>query len=480
MTREHLITNHPNLGVMCPMFSLPSSYGIGDFGSSKEFLKKLSKSNFKTWQILPLNITGYMDSPYQAVSSYGGDEMYLDLEELKDFYNLDLSLSKLPFSKYIDYSLVKKFKRDFIYQVFNLVKDDLHDVRGYQNFLRAYPLIIKTCEFLVLKEYHSNVSWDKFTEEFSLENDKMRELYHYHLFSQYTFMRQWLQIRGLADRVGITIMGDLPFYVGYDSADVFYNREMFYLDGTKLISKAGVPADYYSCSGQLWGNPIYRWDTLAHDNYNFWLDRIKYQRNLYDVIRLDHFRAFDTYWAIAGDSDSALSGKWLPGPSYNFFDALFKEMPDINIIVEDLGLLTEGVQRLRDHYNLLGMSVLQFMIDWDSEDLFRIHNPNTILFSGTHDNHTLLGYYMDLSPEHKNQIYKYFLDQNKDEDVMTNLLNLCLGSNAAQVIIPLFDLLFKSDEARINIPSTIGGNNWKYRIENYEEVDELLEIFKKG
>ncbi|MFV0381274.1 MAG: 4-alpha-glucanotransferase [Breznakia sp.] len=479
MAKEHLINNHPNLGVMCPIFSLPSKYGIGDFGSSKQFIWYLGRTKIKTWQILPLNITGFMDSPYQAVSSYGGDEMYVDIKELFAFYECSFAVEEIAYTQYIDYGIVKAHKRKYIRQIYDIVKDGLPSNKGYLNFLRTYPLVVRTVEFLVLKEFHNNVSWDEFHEPFNLENEIMKDLYGYHLFSQYTFMRQWLQVKKMAHEHGVSIMGDLPFYVGYDSADVYYNQDKFYLDGKKMMFKAGVPPDYFSKDGQLWGNPIYRWDVLAQNNYEFWLKRIRYQEELYDVVRLDHFRGFDTFWAIPGDAQSAIDGKWIPGPSYNFFDTLYKNMPDIKLVVEDLGLLNEGVERLRAHYNLRGMSVLQFMFDWEKEEIFKLRNTNTVLFSGTHDNQTLLGFYMSLSAEQKNQIYHYFMDKTPADDVMTNLLNLCLASDAEQVIIPLFDLLFLGDEARINIPSTIGGNNWRYHLASFANIEELLEIFKK-
>ncbi|MFV0255729.1 MAG: 4-alpha-glucanotransferase [Erysipelotrichaceae bacterium] len=478
MSKEHLITTHPNLGVMCPIFSLPSSYGIGDFGSAKVFLDYLSQSKFKTWQILPLNIIGYSNSPYQSLSSYGGDIVYIDLEELLSFYSLDFDLVEVAYQKYVDYQEVRARKKEFLALVYQQVKAELHNSKGYLNFLRTFPLIVQTCEFLVLKDYHDNVSWDKFNSKFDLNNSVMKDLFEFQLFTQYTFIRQWLQVKSMSKALNITIFGELPFYVGHDSADVYFNQTKFYLKDKELILKAGVPADSFSNKGQFWGNPIYRWDILAQDNYTFWLNRIKYQMQMYDVVRLDHFRAFDTYWAVPANSDTALAGKWLPGPSYNFFDIVFEEIPDVNIVVENLGLVNEGVERLRKHYKLRGMSVMQYLFNWDSEELFNLDNNNTILSSGTCNTQTLRGYYMSLSAAQKDQIYQYFVAENKKSDVLTNLLNLCLESNAQQVIIPLFDLLYLDDEARINVPSTLSAHNWSYRLKDYQAIAEIMEIFQ--
>ena len=479
MQEKQVKKTHPDLGVLCPVFSLPGNYGIGDFKSSLDFLDILGTTTFKTWQILPLNITGYLDSPYQALSSYGGDEMYIDLDEVSDKYRLPRPTETLKYQQYIDYPEVKEFKREHLRAIYEVVKERLLKDEGYQTFVADNPLILQTAKFLALKEFHDNVSWTEFRIDFDENNEILVDSYEYHVFSQYTFARQWAKIKKRSHELGITIMGDLPFYVGLDSADVYFNQDKFLMNDGKMLFKAGVPPDYFSATGQLWGNPIYDWEAIKADNYKFWLDRIHYNAQMYDVLRLDHFRAFDTYWQIEGDAPTAMDGEWIEGPAYEFFDTLLETHPETNLIVEDLGLLREEVNLLRDHYEFLGMSILQFLFNFEEEPIFELQNEHSVFYTGTHDNEPLLEFYLNLTPEQKQKVYQYFLAHNLDKDVITNFIDMGLRSEAKQVIIPFFDLLYLDGAARINAPGTLGGTNWRYRLETFTKLRKALQDFSK-
>ncbi len=385
-------TRKKKAGILMPVASLPSPYGIGDFGKySFEFIDFLAECGVKVWQILPLNPLGYGNSPYQPYSSMAGDELYIDLDDLHHQGLLKKRpLRALSRAKSVDYEEVRKVKGEVLRDAFQYFVPDA----GYEKFIAmdwVYPYAV----FLTFKKKNGMKTWLEWPKEqrewpagSGFDESVWAKDIAYEMFIQYTFYRQWMTLKAYANRKGIEIMGDIPFYVGLDSLDVWRSREDFLLgaDGQPTFV-AGVPPDYFSATGQRWGNPIYNWEKLEKDKFRFWIDRITYTARLFDIVRIDHFRAFDTFWKIPAECPTAVEGEWVEAPGYALFDALFQKHPDLNIVAEDLGELRPEVHTLRDHYALPGMDVVQFTFDpeWGSPVL----EHRSVVYTGTHDNETL-------------------------------------------------------------------------------------------
>ena len=460
-------------GVLMPIASLPSNHGIGDFGkSSYNFVDLISKAGFKIWQILPLNPLGYGNSPYQPYSSYAMDELYISLDMLKkkklikhlsDFYDR---------KDRILYNEVRDFKKPFLIEAFNNFKED----DNYHNFINNNAWVKAYAEFITLKKKNNLkcwVEWDN--KELTGDDD---EHIRYEMFIQYVLYMQWNELKKYANDKGIEIMGDIPFYVGLDSEDVYDHKECFLLDSDGRPSFiAGVPPDYFSATGQRWGNPIYDWDHLMKHDFDFWINRIAYTAKMFDIIRIDHFRAFDTYWKINASCPTAIDGKWVEAPGYAFFDTLFAKYKDIHIVAEDLGDLRPEVLVLRDHYHFKGMNVIEFT--FDPKNVKPIAE-NMIVYTGTHDNQTLRGWYKGNSLKYKRACTKYFKENGYNYDLVNdNFISYAFNSDAKMAIIPLFDLLNKDDKYRSNTPGTIGDPNWQAKINSFDEFKKVLPKYKK-
>lgn len=428
--------------------SLPSNYGIGSLGKEAfGFVDFLAESGQKIWQILPLGYlnSGALYSPYTTYSAYAGNPLLIDIDTLIDEGYLEKEdLNGLDFGdneKFVDFGKVEN-TREILFQ------------KAFENFSMNNDFE----EFLKLNSY-----WLKDFSAFMV--NKCGNEPQYYQFLQYLFFKQWQTLKEYANSKGVEIFGDLPIYVSFDSADVEANSELFLLDEDKKpVLVAGVPPDVFSADGQKWGNPLYDWEKLKATNYKWWIDRIKQAFTLYDIVRIDHFRAFDEYFAIPIEDENALNGKWFDGPKEDFFDCLKREIPNANIVEEDLGIITDSVRELLDYTGFAGMKVLQFAFGSDCDNLYLPHNhtKNSIVYTGTHDNNTTKGW-LDTVNRQEFSFAVEYLRLDSYEKYTDGFIRAALGSVADTAIIPLADWLDLSEDARMNTPGTIK-NNWVFRI----------------
>lgn len=469
-------------GLLMPVASLPSAYGVGDFGStSYTFIDKIKKANFKLWQILPLNPLGYGNSPYQPYSSKAMDELYISLDTLK----AEGLIKKLkPFrasATKIDYDEVRNYKQKYLKEAFETFKPNA----AFKTFSKekwAYNYAV----FLTLKKANEMKCWNEWPNahkqwilDHKLDLSPFTTQIQYELFIQFTLLKQWFALRKYANSRGIEIMGDIPIYVGIDSDDVWTYQEGFLLDQDgRPTFIAGVPPDYFSAEGQRWGNPLYDWDKLKKDGFKFWLERLAYSAELFDVVRIDHFRAFDTYWKIPASCPTAIEGEWVEAPGYDLFDKIYSVYPDIKIVAEDLGDLRPEVLVLRDHYHMVGMRIVQHSFDPDltHEMMDREH---LIAYTGTHDNETVKFWFSNLSPEAKKQTKAFFKYHHYDyKSMVDNLIQYTLDTKANLAILPMTDLLNKDDRSRLNFPGTVGNPNWQWKLKDFAEFDAKTAFIK--
>lgn len=470
-------------GILMPVSSLPSRTGVGELGrETKDFLDYLKEAGVKIWQILPLNPVGYGNSPYQPYSSCAGDEIYISLETLYEQGLLkDLPPAFLEKETHVRYDQVRAWKESYLREAFSRFEEtDDYKTFAQQSWVLEYGM------FRALKEKNENRCWNEWdTADKTWPEAKKEvplEIAHeaaYQMFLQYIFFCQWMEIKKTANENGIQIMGDVPFYVGVDSVDVWAGKDNFLLDTDgRPTFIAGVPPDYFSATGQRWGNPIYDWNIMKKNRYDFWMKRLAWNAQQFDIIRLDHFRAFDTYWKIPSSCPTAVEGEWILGPAYDFFDEVYKCFPDIHLVAEDLGDLRPQVLKLRDFYHLKGMHVIQF--EMQPKLLKKSRKEEVILYTGTHDNDTLEGFYLDLTQNQKIALRRFFHNCGYDDRNFHNLvIRYCLDSNASTVIIPLQDVLGLKKEGRLNTPGTIGSPNWEWKVKNLKEFYSLLPTLGK-
>ncbi len=464
-----------------PVASLPSLHGIGDFGpSSYEFVDFLKSSGFSIWQILPLNPLGYGNSPYQPYSSNAMDDLYISLELLHKDGLVQKAGSYNRFDSTIDYDEVRAYKQHFLRVAFKKFKKD----EKYEEFIKL-DWVYNYAVFLTFKKSNRLICWNdwpKFMKDWIV--DKKMDLSPYEsdiefeLFVQYTLFKQWNDLKNYANSKGIEIMGDMPIYVGIDSADVWSNQNLFLLNKKgRPTFIAGVPPDFFSVTGQRWGNPLYDWPKHKANGFKFWINRLEYNSTLFDVIRIDHFRAFDTYWKIPESCPTAQKGRWIKAPGYALFDKLFEKLPDINIVAEDLGDLRKEVLELRDHYNFKGMRIVQFSFNPDGMEEDR---ENLIIYTGTHDNQTIRGWYNKQKKAEKIKIDNYLKDNGFDyENIGLNMVGYTLSSNAQIAIVPFMDVLNLTDKGRLNTPGTVGNPNWQYRLTRLNKLKDKTSLLKK-
>jgi 4-alpha-glucanotransferase len=467
-------------GVLMPISALPSAYGIGDFGKhSYEFVDMLAECGIKVWQILPLNPLGFGNSPYQPYSSVAGDELYIDLETLA---KQGLIKSKLPHAlsrePQILYEDIRREKETYLKEAYSHFQPDA----GYQKFIKqdwVYPYGV----FLTMKKHNGLRCWLEWPEEqkewprgSGFDETVWKEDISYEMFIQYIFYSQWQALKTYANEKGIQIMGDIPFYVGIDSLDVWTKRQDFLLgaDGQPTFI-AGVPPDYFSATGQRWGNPIYDWEQLEKEGFAFWLNRISYTAKMFDIIRIDHFRAFDTYWKIDAACPTAIEGEWVEAPGYAFFDTLLKKYPKVNIVAEDLGLLREEVYALRDHYNLPGMDVVLFNFDPVEGDTH--HCQRMITYTGTHDNETVKEWF-EQKPEAEQRKCRTFLKKQgiDTRNISHAFITYAMERPAELAIVPVSDILAMGKEGRINTPGTLGAPDWCFRLTDFAKLRKQLDF----
>ncbi|MDD3267354.1 MAG: 4-alpha-glucanotransferase [Burkholderiales bacterium] len=476
------------VGALLAVASLPSKYGIGDFGNTAyEFIDVLAKMGMKVWQVLPLNPLGFGNSPYQPYSSFAGDEIYISLDKLAELNLLNVSDLETfnEFSSKIDYVSVRNHKIKILAKAFkNYLKNEnlLNEVAKFsKNISWAYNYAV----FLTLKKVNNLRPWNEWEDahkqwindrKFDLE--PYGEQIQYELFIQYIFLKQWSELKLYANSHNIEIVGDIPIYLGFDSLDVWENQELFLLDDKQNPTFiAGVPPDYFSATGQRWGNPLYDWDKLEKTGFQFWIDRLRGNMNMYDVIRIDHFRAFDTYWKIPASCETAIDGEWVEAPGYKLFDAIYKKLPEIKIISEDLGDLRPEVLELRDHYNLPGMNVFQFNYKVNSDNSLMSKAENTVVYTGTHDNDTLIGWYLGLSKYKRKQIKNEF--KASEQNITNKIIIEVLKYKANYIIFPVQDILGLDNSARINYPGKIGSPNWERKLSNFDALNNKVKYVNK-
>jgi len=462
-------------GILLGIASLPSRFGIGDFGpNAYEFASWLAKEKYNLWQVLPLNPLGFGNSPYQPYSSFAGDEIYISLELLVTdelLSNSDLQ-EFMPETDKIDYAGARKHKGQFLSKAYrNFVQTNVW-TEEYRVFISDNPWAYNYAVFLTLKKANNYQPWNLWPQPHKdwIKNKKAdlteyQSGISYELFIQFIFYRQWRQLKSYVNSHGIAIMGDIPIYLGYDSLDVWQNQELFLLDENQNPTFiAGVPPDYFSATGQRWGNPLYNWGKLEETGFKFWVERLRGNMQMFDIIRIDHFRAFDTYWKIPVSCPTAVEGEWVEAPGYKLFDTIYQELPNINIVVEDLGDLRPEVLKLRDHYNLPGMQVFQFVFNPKGDNSRFEALQNSVVYSGTHDNSTLLSWYQSLKKWQRKLVKRYFTANEKN--IIRKILQYINSCKANYIIFALQDLLELDDCARINYPGKIGSPNWEWKLSN--------------
>lgn len=473
-------------GVLMPISSLPSPYGIGTMGKqAKKFVDFLEKAGQKYWQILPICPTSYGDSPYQSFSSFAGNPYFIDLEYLckdklltkKECESFDWGGSE----KYIDYGIMyisryKLLKKAYARFVKNIPDDYAQFCKTEAEWLDEYAL------FMALKDANDGVAWFEWDEDLKTRKPEAIEAakkeyaddIEFYKMLQYLFFKQWRQLKAYANSKNIEIIGDVPIYVAGDSADVWANPKQFYLDEElNPIEVAGCPPDAFSADGQLWGNPLFRWDVMKKDGYTWWTKRISAMADLYDIIRIDHFRGFDSYYAIPAEDDTAKNGEWKEGPGMDLFKVLEKKLGKLPIIVEDLGFLTPSVIKLLKDSGFPGMKVVQFAFDSREDSDYLPHNypKNCVVYTGTHDNDTVMGW-MKTAPKSAVKFAKEYLNLTKEEGYNWGMMRAAWSSVADMAIVPMQDILGLGSEARINTPSTIG-ENWKWRA-TADQIDNSI------
>lgn len=477
-------------GIILHPTSLPGSYGIGDIGPEAfQWIDFLAETGCALWQVLPLGPTGYGDSPYQCFSAFAGNPYLISPDLLiKDglLYPDDLSDHPSFPENRVDYGVVIPWKLSLL-------------DRSYDRFLHASSAELKAkyehfkadqmnwlddfALFMALKETHAGAPWptwesplrDRQAQAIAETRQKLASLIERQKYRQFLFFQQWGSLREYARKKGIQIIGDIPIFVAHDSADVWAHPELFFLDSAgKPTVVAGVPPDYFSATGQLWGNPLYRWKIHRTTGYAWWLDRIQAVLSLVDFIRLDHFRGFAGYWEVPGNATTAIKGKWKKGPGAHFFSVVKKALGNLPILAEDLGVITPDVEAIRDGFGLPGMKILQFAFDAGPENKFLPHNylPNCVAYTGTHDNDTVLGWYQRV-PEAEKDYYRRYTDRDGSQ-VSWDLIRGVWSSVAMFAIAPLQDFMELDNAARMNYPGNPSGN-WTWRFVK-NDVDENLSL----
>lgn len=475
-------------GILMPVASLPSHHGIGDFGEeSYRFIDIMHRAGWNLWQILPLNPLGFGNSPYQPYSSMAGDEIYISLTKLQEEGLLEKVPSYLKNSKSIQYEKVRIFKEKYLKMAYKKFCESKKPA-DYELFIQQ-KWVHQYAVFLSLKKQNNLSCWNEWPKEQQMwivnqeyDISHLEEQIGYEMFIQYEFYRQWIQLKEYANRKGIKIIGDIPIYVGTDSLDVWANQKCFLLGAdSKPSFVAGVPPDYFSTEGQRWGNPIYNWDYIKEHDFDFWIKRLEYSNKLFDIIRIDHFRAFDTYWKIPASCDTAIDGEWAEAPGYELFNKVFKLIPDIDIIVEDLGDLRPEVLELRDHFGFQGMRIVQFNFNPDEEANSNYdHVENLVLYTGTHDNQTIRGWYESQPKKIRKRVKKNLREYGcTAKPAARGLVQFTFSRNCYMAILPLQDILEIGDEGRLNCPGTLGSPNWEWKLSSLAPFEKAVDKYQK-
>lgn len=496
-------------GLILHPTSLPGQYGIGDFGTSAyAFVDWLADAGQKLWQVLPLGPTGYGDSPYQLFSAFAGNPLLIDLDSLATegwLDDADLAAAPAFPEDEVDFGRILAWRLPLLRKA--AARYLANPAEDYEDFcLRNAPWLDDFALFMALKDENAGAVWNCWPselarrEENALQNARTRlsTSIGAQKFAQYLFFRQWFRLKEYARERGIRIMGDLPIYVAHDSADVWANPELFLLeeDGSCAFV-AGVPPDYFSATGQLWGNPIYRWDVLEKRGYGWWIERLRATLALVDLVRLDHFRGFEAYWQVPGGEPTAINGEWVKGPGATFFAAIESAMGKLPLVAENLGVITPEVEQLLERFEYPGMAILQFAFGTDPQAFdFRPHNypRNRVAYSGTHDNETTVGWWTTAGSgdttrsteevESERAFARKYLNTGGDE-INWVFIRTLMASVADTVLFPVQDVLGLGNEARMNLPGSLG-RNWTWRMrsgalrqEHAARLRDLCETYER-
>ena len=482
-------------GILMHISSLPSPYGIGSMGKcAYEFVDFLEAAGQSYWQILPLCPTGYGDSPYQSFSTFAGNPYLIDLDMLVEegLLNRDeVEAQSWGESKTkVDYGCLYNNRGKLLKHAFARFVPDAEFGRFVEEnneWLEDFGL------FMALKEKFRGKPWQNWSVSLMMRlpeimascRRELEEEIRFQYFQQYLFFRQWKALRGYANGKGIRIIGDVPIYVPLDSADVWANPQLFQLDGScrpKLV--AGCPPDSFTAEGQLWGNPLYEWERMKQTGYDWWIRRLRAAAKMYDVVRLDHFRGFESYWAVPAGDKTAANGTWKQGPGMDFIGAIRQALPELDFIAEDLGYLTPEVKKLQRDSGYPGMKVLQFAFDSreESDYLPHTYTRHSVCYTGTHDNLTLQQWFEEAAPEDI-ALAKNYLGLNREEGYVWGMIRGCMGSVSDLCVVQMQDYLGLGGEARMNFPGTLSSSNWSWRAEKgfITEVltARILEITKR-
>ncbi|MEO1375778.1 MAG: 4-alpha-glucanotransferase [Cyanobacteria bacterium J06635_10] len=484
-------------GVLLHPTSLPSKFGIGDLGESAyKFVDFLVSSGQKLWQILPLGPTGYEHSPYTMnFSAFAGNPLMISLEIMLE-EGLLTHGELIPLEKTesnlqrVDFDAVIPYKTKILQQAYQRFQKSLAETanREFENFCKEQASWLDDYVlFMALLEANDYKAWNFWDpavarrEQNALEaqRDKLKDAISYHKFLQYKFFQQWKKIRTYANDRNIKIVGDISIYVCHNSADVWANPEIFQLDSQTLESAyiAGVPPDYFSATGQLWGNPVYDWDKLEETNFSWWIERFRATLEYVDIVRIDHFRGFEAYWRVPAGEETAINGEWVKGPDKKFFETLGSTLGSLPVMAEDLGIITPEVEELRDTFNFPGMRILQFAFGGEADNPYLPHNyiQNCVVYPGTHDNDTSIGWWKGAGKEEKQHVAKYLGYSSPEEvkEINWEFIRMALSSVGDLAILSVQDFLDLGSDGRMNDPSVSAGN-WRWRYQSDEQLTPEL------
>ncbi|HKJ40878.1 MAG TPA: 4-alpha-glucanotransferase [Sunxiuqinia sp.] len=466
-------------GILLHVSSLPGEFGIGNMGEDAfAFVDFLSESNQKLWQILPLGPTGYGNSPYQSYSAFAGSPLLISMKKLVQeglLFDREL-LNHQAFSETeVEYEEVEPVKIALLQRAFVRFQEQfIHFKEAYYHFLGEHSWWLNDYAlFQALKEENELMIWNEWEDEFKKRDGHVLDrIYHehadsinFHRFVQFIFFKQWFELKEYANEKDVQLVGDLPLYVSYDSSEVWANQDIFQLDKKGAMTHVGgVPPDYFSETGQLWGCPVFDWDRLEERQFDWWVARVHFCLNMFDLIRIDHFRGLESFWSVAADEQTAINGKWVPAKGRELFQLLQSQIGDLPVIAEDLGIITPAVEQLRLDFNFPGMKVLQFGYSSDETNEHLPHNfhTDTVVYTGTHDNDTTVGWLKSTTVAERKNLKAYFpISIRKMPEKM---IELAWSSVATMAIMPLQDLLGLDSQSRMNIPGTTHGNwEWRFR-----------------
>ncbi len=477
-------------GILYPISSLPSRFGIGSFSrEAYEFVDFLREAGQSYWQVLPFGPTGYGDSPYQSFSTFAGNPYFISLEDLVEEGLLKEEECEGAFwgsdPEYVDYGALYENRFRVLWTAYSRFRGSELENGDYREFVSREAYWLEDyCLFMALKQENGGKPWSEWTDIYRNRDKKamtmigevLGETVGFFRFQQYEFMRQWKKLHTYANKNGVKIIGDIPIYVAFDSADTWAHPGQYRFDDKNIPTEvAGCPPDAFSATGQLWGNPIYDWEAMKKNGYSWWISRIRRSLEFYDVIRVDHFRGFDEYYAIPFGDETAENGKWEKGPGMDLFEAVRAELGDVAIIAEDLGYITPSVRELLKTSGYPGMKVLQFAFDESEQSVYLSyrHEPNSVVYTGTHDNMTTRGWIESISDHDRDYARRYINSIYTDYGQFTwDFIREAFRSVSDLCIVPIQDFLVKGNEARMNAPSSAMGN-WQWRVTPHFLTEEL-------